>query len=820
MSESPTRKPAEALAFDLVVIGGGLAGLCAALAAARNGTRTALIQDRPVFGGNASSEIRVVPLGAGTGAAWNAETGIVHELMLKDRAVDHQSFFDHGMAGSVWDMTLEQAALDEPMLTTFMNTSVRGVTAIDIDDPSGYSRRIVSVEASQTQTEKEFVFSARHFIDATGDGTVGYLAGADWRYGRESREEFGERLAPLVATTEGLLGSTIPMRAKDIGRPVSYTPPDWIVQYTSPEDFVMDRQLFHAGGKRQGGEAERDDGAGLKRDFGGYWWLEVNDPFHQIDDADPGIRREIHRHLFGIWNYLKNHAPNKAWFETFVLDWYGHLVGKRESRRLVGDVTLTEQHCITDQHWPDAVAYASWWLDLHSPGGINNKRAPGAWEGWDKHFEHYSRIAPFSIPLRCYYSRNVENLWMAGRDISVTHVALGPLRVMLACGAQGQSVGTAASYALRHGLTPRQTADPEGEHVRAIQQTLLKQDARLLSIPNRDPLDHALRARATASSASPLAFPDPTSLHGRDLTWRELDEPKAQVVPVTTEAITGLELFLCNSGTEAVVVPIVFHRLRTIWDREAGEIVARGEAEVPAGFQGWVSATLEGTDALEPEHPYRIALGPAPAVAWGAMPSLQGATRSGPLGTVSNYFATSPGGPEPKNIDLPTFSIDQVDLPAYEYWRQYRKGSHVLRIFPEQRPYEPRFAVNGRGWPEQMPNAWVSEPIVVGRPEHLQLEWDEPIDVGAIHVSFDTNLDLDTQERPEFFRGAQCAKDWSLEVRRDGEWIEVHREKDNYLRKRVVSLAAPQRAEAIRLVVREVNDPGARVAVFEIRVYS
>lgn len=820
MPESPNRKPPEAYAFDLVVIGGGLAGLCAAIAAARNGTRTALIQDRPVFGGNASSEIRVVPLGAGTGAAWNAETGIVHELMLKDRAVDHQSFFDHGMAGSIWDFTLEEAALREPMLTTFMNTSVRGVTAVDIDDASGYTRRILSVEASQTQTEKEFVFSARQFIDATGDATVGYLAGAEWRYGREARSEFGERLAPLVATASGLLGSTIPMRAKDIGRPVPFTPPDWIATYTSPEDFVMDRQLFHAGGMRKGGEAERDDGVHLKRDFGGYWWLEVNDPFHQIDEAEPGVRREIHRHLFGIWNYLKNHAPNKAWFETFVLDWYGHLVGKRESRRLVGDVILNENHCINDQHWPDAVAYASWWLDLHSPGGINNKKAPGAWEAWDRHFEHYSRVAPFSIPLRCYYSRNVENLWMAGRDISVSHVALGPVRVMLTCGAQGQSVGTAASYALRHGLTPRQTADPEGEHVLSLQQILIKQDARLLSIPNQDPLDHALRARATASSASALAFPDPASLHGREMTWRDLDAPKAQVVPITTREISGLEFFLRNTGDEAVIVPVVLELLETIWDREAGEIVAESHIDVPGGFQGWLPAALEDTLALEPDRPYRIALGPAANVAWGSLPAFQGATRSGPLGTVANHLAESPGGPEPQNIDLPTFSIDELDLPGYVYWRQYRKGSQALRITPAQRPYEPRFAINGRAWPEQMPNAWLSEPVLGGRPEYLQLEWDAPIDITTIHVSFDTNLDLDTQERPEFFRGAQCARDWSIQIRWDGEWIDVHNEQDNYLRKRIVSLDSSWRGDAIRILVHAVNDPGSRVAIFEVRVYS
>lgn len=819
MAETATRKPQEHLDFDLVIIGGGLAGLCAAIAAGRNGARTALVQDRPVFGGNSSSEIRVVPLGAGTGAAWNAETGIVHELMLKDRAVNHQTFFDHGMANSIWDMTLSETVRAEPLVRTFMNTSVRGVTAVDIDDPTGYTRRIVSVEASQTQTEKEFVFTARQFIDATGDGTVGYLAGAEWRYGREGRDEFNEHLAPRKATTVGILGSTIPMRAKDIGRRVRYTPPEWIERYEKPEDFVMDRELFHAGGKRHGAEGEKDD-ASEKSDFGGYWWLEVNDPYHQIDDAEPGVRQEIWRHVFGVWNYLKNHAPNKARFETFVLEWVGQLVGKRESRRLMGDVVLTENHCVADQHWPDAVAYASWWIDLHSPMGINNKKAPAAWESQDKRFENYARISPFSIPLRCYYSRNVENMWMAGRDISVTHLGLGPVRVMLTCGAQGESVGTAAAYAVQRGLTPRQTADPAGEHIRVIQQQLLRQDSRQLSLKNEDPDDHALRAHASASSSSALAFPDPAALHGAEVKWRELDTPKAQVVPITTRGITGLDVYVRNQGADPVVVPIAFERLTTIWDRVPTTPVAHGSVEVPGRFQGWLMASLDGADALEPDRSYRVALGPAAGVAWASLPALQARTRSGPLGTVANYFVSSPGGPEPHNVGVPTFSIEEIELPAYEYWRQYRRDSQALRITPEQRPYEPRFAVNGSAWPEQLPNAWLSEPVLPGRPQYLQLDWDEAVDIATVHVSFDTNLDLDTQERTEFFRGAQCARDWALQVRDGDSWREVHRETDNYLRKRVVSLPARERTDAIRIVVDAVNDPGSRVAVFEVRAYS
>lgn len=780
------RKPAEEQTFDLVVVGGGVAGLCAAVAAARAGARTAIVQDRPVFGGNSSSEIRVVPYGCSHGSAWTNETGISHELVLEDRATNHEHLFDHGMTNSLYDMVLYEAVRREPNLTPFMNTSVRAVDSEPLDPAAPTTRRVTAVHGSQLGSEKEYVFRARQFLDASGDGTVGLLAGADFRYGREARTEFGEPLAPVRADEE-TLGSTITMRARDIGRPVPYTPPPWIQVYTTPDEIGLDRKLYHI----------------TKSVYGGYWWLEVNNPFHQIDD-NQAIKDELHRHVLGVWNYLKNHSPEKEHAATYALEWVGMLPGKRESRRFLGDVVVTEHDCHTDRNWPDGVAYAGWWIDLHIKGGIHNKREPGERENIDDNYKHWIRVAPFSLPLRAYYSRNVENLWVAGRLLSVTHVALGPVRVQLSLGLQGQSVGAAAAYALAHGLTPRQAADPDGPHIARIRQRLLRDDVHVLDLRNEDPADLALRATATATSERPFSFGEPDGEH-----WLPLDVDRAQVVPISHDRVDSVACYLKNEGDQPAAVTAELHALGRIWDRTPGECVAEARLEVPANSCGWVTASFDAP--VTPHRPHRVALRRAPGVSWA-----QGGPA--PVGTVAQYLYVSPGGPEPKNRHLPSFGPDEIDLPPYRHWRQTRRIALAARVTPQPEPFAASSVNNGRAWPEAMPNLWISDP---GQPlpQSVELDLGRAVAFNTVLVSFDTNLDLTTGARTEFWRAPECVRDWRLQARVDGRWREVYAETDNYQRRRTARFPSVT-ASALRLDALATNGTGGEGArVYEIRVY-
>lgn len=778
------RKQAERHEFDLLVAGGGVAGVCAAIAAARNGVKTAIVQDRPVFGGNSSSEVRVVPYGCAQSHAWTCETGIVNEFLLEDRATNHEHLFTHGITNSLYDMTLEECIRREPLLTPFINTTIRAVDSEALD-PSSLARRITAVHGSQLGSEKEFVFHARQYLDATGDGTVGVLGGAEWRYGREARHEFHENLAPVEAD-EATLGSTITMRARDIGHPVPYVAPPWIQEYRTIEEIGSSRRLLHLD----------------KSVFGGYWWLEVNNPFHQIDD-NVGIRDELHRHVLGVWNYIKNHAPNRGDFANFALDWVGMIPGKRESRRLIGDVTVTEHECHTDANWPDGVAYAGWWIDLHIKGGINNKEEPAEREDLDDNYKHWIRVAPFSIPLRAYYSRNVENLWMAGRLLSVTHVALGPVRVQLSLGLQGQAVGSAAAYAINHGITPRDAAAPEGPHIAEIRQALLRDDVHVFNLANTDHADFALTANAAATSEMPLDFGLPNTE-----AWRPLTMSRGQVVPITADRVQSVAVYLRNETDNVAIVRTELQQMERIWDRTAGPVVASVPISLPANFTGWVSAVFDAPVAPHTSH--RVVLEKTPGVSWAqAGPA--------PTGTLAQHLYECPGGPLPEHRHLPSFGIDEITIPPYRHWRQSGRISLATRISPPARPYAAMSVKNGRAWPEDMPNIWISDP---GQPlpQSVDLDFGRQRTFDTVHVSFDTSLSLTTGERLALWQAPECVRDWRLHACVDGQWEPIYEEHANYQRRRIAHFD-PVTATGLRLEALSTNgDASARV--YEIRVYA
>jgi hypothetical protein len=408
--------------FDICVIGGGMAGMCAAIAAARNGAKTALIHDRPVLGGNASSEVRMWICGAH--GKNNKETGILEEIQLENL------YRNAGRNYSVWDSVLFAAVRFEPNLTPFLNAACTEA-AMDGD-------RIASVSAYQTTSQTRHTIHARQFIDCSGDSILAALIPAAFRDGREARDEFGEKIEPLHADKK-TMGNSLLIQMRRSEEPQPYTPPRWAYKFTQPSD------LPH----RIKGVAAHN-----------FWWIEVGGLCDTIHDAE-AIRDELMKIAYGVWDYIKNHAPERDKAENWELEWVGSLPGKRESRRYEGAYILTENDIRVGGSFADTVAYGGWSMDDHHPAGLYYPGHPTIF---------HPAPSPYGIPYRSLYSRNVPNLLFAGRNISVTHAALSSTRVMATCAVIGQAAGTAASLCIRHRCAPANLS------VETLQATLADDD--------------------------------------------------------------------------------------------------------------------------------------------------------------------------------------------------------------------------------------------------------------------------------------------------------------------------------------------------------
>jgi hypothetical protein len=470
---------------DVLVAGGGLAGVCCALAAARLGTRVILCQDRPVLGGNASSEVRMHIAGA-TGLHNGVpletelrEGGIIEEIRLELAVKNPQR------SPSMMDLLLYDKCRREPNLTLLLNTTVDGAEIMD-----GLIRRVTATRAS---TEDRFRIAAKIFVDCTGDGRLGVEAGAPYIQGREAKTEFGEGLAPPQADRK-TIGSTLLFQARKHERPMPFVAPTWVRKF-KPGDFK-----FRPFGK---------PGSDLGLEYG-YWWVEWGGCLDTIKDNER-IRDELLAIMLGVWNYIKNESDCDA--ANWALEWFGFLPGKRESRRFLGQHILCESDLFQSRAFPDAIAYGGWPIDIHPPEGVDTPDLPPC----DQHHLPYL----YDIPLRACVSKGPANLMFAGRNISATHIAFASTRVMATCAVIGQGVGTAAALALHAGVVPAAIATRTGL-VRAIQQQLLRDDCYLVGVHNKDPADLVQRAAAiTASSAQPSATAElvrsgqTRSVHGR-----------------------------------------------------------------------------------------------------------------------------------------------------------------------------------------------------------------------------------------------------------------------------------------------------------------
>lgn len=435
---------------EAVVIGGGPAGICGALALARQGRTTALITNRPVLGGNSSSEIRVWTRGAtGAGNLYAEEMGIWGELKLRNLYLNPE-------ANPVfWDDVLLEQTLQEKNLTLFLNTHVAEVKMRE-------DGTIRSVMGSQMGTEKNIEFEGQIFIDATGDGTIGQFAGVPSIMGKEERQKYGESLAPLKPE-KATFGNTIFFFTQNAGKPVEYKAPNFAYSMEQIEGML---------GK--GGRIVNEQMNGCD-----YWWFEMGGMQNTIDDAQE-IGLELKRLVTGVWNYIKNSGRFQA--DQLTLSWEGNVPGKRESRRMITEKLLCQKDVLEPEMFPDSAFYGGWYLDFHPSDGVNT--------GEENCIQIPVQIYP--IPLGCLYNKKAGNLIFAGRNIGVSHVAFASTRIMNTCALSGQAAGSLAAKCLELKCRPE---DLDREAVKDIQQRLLDDD---MLIPGVD-FDGARNLAETAA---------------------------------------------------------------------------------------------------------------------------------------------------------------------------------------------------------------------------------------------------------------------------------------------------------------------------------
>jgi len=450
---------------DFCVVGGGMAGVTAALAAARRGATVALMQDRPVLGGNASSECRVHICGADrhNHVVNMRETGILEGLRLENLYRNPNRVY------SLWDTVLYEACRYQPNLTLLLNC-----TCLDAEVDGG---RIVRVRGRQLTTETDHVVRARIFADCSGDGVLAPRTGAAFRIGREARGEYGEPSAPERADRK-TMGMSICFGARRYDTPQPFVPPRWAYTFETCEEIP-----YGAGGHRYLGH--------------GYWWVELGGEQDSIHDAE-AIKDELLRICYGVWDHVKNRcAAHSAAATNWALEWMQFLPAKRESRRYVGAHVLTQNDILAEGRFDDLVAYGGWAMDDHPPVGFWGPK-----RGSERPSAVFNKApSPYGIPYRSLYAEQPANLMFAGRCHSATHMAMSSTRVMGTGCSMGQAVGTAAAMAIERGI------DPPGmmAHVDELQQALLWDDCYLPWVPQRfGPRTTAARLEASAGDPAPL----------------------------------------------------------------------------------------------------------------------------------------------------------------------------------------------------------------------------------------------------------------------------------------------------------------------------
>jgi FAD dependent oxidoreductase len=662
---------------DLVVVGGGLAGLCCAIAAARDGITVTLVQDRPVLGGNASSEVRLWTLGAtshmGNNNRWSREGGIIDEILVENMYRNKEG------NTLIFDTILLEKVVVEKNITLLLNTSVYDVKK---SDPNTISQ----VVAFCSQNSTTYELNADLFCDASGDGIVGFQAGAAFRMGAETVEEFGEKFAPDIAYGE-LLGHTIYFYSKNVGAPVKYVAPEFALKDITkiPRYKVLN---------------DKDFGCRL-------WWLEYGgrrDTIHESED----IKWELWKVVYGVWDYIKNSGefPDA---ENLTLEWVGTIPGKRESRRFEGHYMIKQQDLVEQAQFDDAVSFGGWAVDLHPSDGVYDSK-PGCTQ--------YHSKGVYQIPLSTMISKNISNLFLGGRLISATHVAFGSTRVMATTALSGQAVGYGAAQCIKNNILPVQLL--EQNQIKELQQTLSINGQSIPGVAIDKSKNLASSSKIVTSSNFIL---DSLQANGK---WFKLEIGVAQLLPL--EANTKYNYTFSFSAEKATTVQVDLRTSTRLGSYTPDAILESKTLELQAGEQE-ISFSFD-TVLTEKQYAFITFL---PNELVSIRQSEQRTT-----GLVSVFNAVNKAV---NNLGKQT-PPDNMGLDSFEFWIPQRRPNgqnFALTVSPAIELYSKENIINGFVRPYLGTNAWAAE-LNDTQPK-ITFDWDSEKEINSIKLFFDTDYD-------------------------------------------------------------------------------
>lgn len=782
------------LATDLVVVGGGMAGCCAAIAAARAGSKVVLLHDRPVLGGNASSEIRLWVLGAtchmGSNNRWAREGGIIDEILTENLWRNQDS------NPLIFDSVLLEWVAREANLTLLLNTAVHacekhgapsqadgagaearwagtmGAAHPPTDSPANPStdkargvgpqgrggeapELIKAVLAWNAQNQTRYRVTAPLFLDSSGDGVLGFQAGAAFRMGAEPAEEFGEPFAP-AEEYGSLLGHSLYFYTKDVGYDVPFVAPEFALK--DIEGTIPRWRDFKG----------TDNGCRL-------WWIEWGGRLDTVHDSER-IKWELWKVAYGVWGWMKNSGRFPE-TRTMALEWFGHVPGKRESRRFEGDHILTQGEVVAQTRFSDEVAYGGWAFDLHPADGVYSKHAGCT---------HIRAHGVYGIPFRSLYSQNIGNLLLGGRVISVSHVAFGTTRVMGTLASCGQAAGTAAALCRRHGCLPRELAG-RGLTSR-LQQDLLRAGAHLPSHRYTDADDLARGAAVTLSSRLRLAaLPSDGASEPLDRdrgVWLPLPAGRAPRLTLRVDAaadtIAVCELRACSRDG--------FHT--------PDEVLARIEVPVPAGADRAV--VIDPGTVLDRPRYVLAAIAGNPQLRVRTSPEL-----------VSGVLAVRRGHEQT--------DVARLGFHDFAWWSpQRRPAAQTLAL--ELDPPLDAFGTLNSGWhrPTATANWWVADPA--DAQPTVTLRWPQPVEVGEVVVF--TDPDYEHPMEHVLFRHHDRASPYAVRdvVVRDGTGRVLAEVRGNHHGVVRLRLAERVRTQELRVEVAARGEAPAPIAA--VRVYG